>query len=177
MADILFGKTSPSGKLPVTFYRNEDLDRMPAFTDYSMQGRTYRYIPFEPLYPFGYGLTYGQCRVSSAVVEVKDGKLCVRARVENTGDRDTEDVLEIYAHNPESENAPLNARFIGCRRFFCKAGESTEVELAVNADRLLVVDENGESVPGGRTVLYVGTSQPDKLSAALTGEKVLSFEF
>ena len=177
VADILFGKASPSGKLPVTFYRNEDLDRMPDFTDYSMQGRTYRYIPFEPLYPFGYGLTYGKCRVSSAAVEGKDGKLCVRAKVVNTGVYDTGDVLEIYAHNPESENAPLNARFIGCRRFFCKAGESTEVELAVNADRLLVVDENGESVPGGRTVLYVGTSQPDKLSAALTGEKVLSFEF
>ena len=177
VADILFGKTSPSGKLPVTFYRNEDLDRMPDFTDYSMRGRTYRYIPFEPLYPFGYGLTYGKCRVSSASVEIKDGKLCVCAEVENTGAMDTEDVLEIYAQNPENENAPRNARFIGCKRFFCKAGESVEINLEIKDERLMVVDENGETVPGGKAFVYVGLGQPDKLTEKLTGEKVLSFEF
>ncbi len=173
VADILFGKTSPSGKLPVTFYRNEDLDRMPDFTDYSMKDRTYRYIPFEPLYPFGYGLSYGKCRLSSADAELKDGKLLARAKVENAGERDTEDVLEIYAQNPENENAPLNARFIGCKRFFCKAGESVEVELSVNAERLKVVDVNGELVPGGKTTVYVGLGQPDALTEKLTGEKTI----
>ena len=177
VADILFGKTSPSGKLPVTFYRNEDLERMPDFTDYSMKDRTYRYVPFEPLYPFGFGLSYGRCRVVSASAELRDGKLCVSARAENVGGMDTGDVLEIYAHNPDSENAPLNARFIGCKRFFCKAGESVEINVEINAERLKVVDENGELVPGGRTVLYVGLGQPDALTEKLTGEKVLSFEF
>lgn len=176
VADLLFGKASPSGKLPVTFYRNEDLDRMPDFTDYSMHDRTYRYIPFEPLYPFGYGLTYGKCRTVSGSAEIKDGKLFVCAKIENTGDRDTEDVLEVYAHNPENRDAPLNARFIGCKRFFCKAGESVEIKLEIKTERLMVVDENGESVPGGKTLVYVGLGQPDKLTEKLTGEKVLSFE-
>lgn len=171
VADILFGKTSPSGKLPVTFYRNADLERMPDFTDYSMNGRTYRYIGFEPLYPFGYGLTYGKCRVLSANAGVKDGKLFVSAKLENTGLIDTEDVLEIYADNPGNENAPLNARFIGCRRFFCKAGESIEVKLEVSAERLMVVDENGELVPGGETYIYAGLGQPDKLTEKLYGSK------
>ena len=65
-ADILFGSCSPSGKLPVTFYR--DLDGFPAFEDYSMKGRTYRYLEKEPLYPFGYGLTYGRVEVREAVL-------------------------------------------------------------------------------------------------------------
>ena len=67
IADLLFGNCSPSGKLPVTFYK--DTDHMPEFTDYSMKGRTYRYMEDEALYPFGYGLTYGKAEVTEAVLK------------------------------------------------------------------------------------------------------------
>ena len=169
VADILMGKASPSGKLPVTFYHNSDLELMPEFTDYAMNDRTYRYMDFAPLYPFGYGLTYGDCRVDSAKVENNGNKLCVKAKLTNCGKADTEDVLQVYAKNPENALAPKNARLIGYERFFCKAGDSLEVCLEIPANRLNVFDENGRSVDGGKAVLYVGTTQPDGLSEKLTG--------
>lgn len=173
VADILLGKVSPSGKLPVTFYRNEDLVKMPDFTDYSMNGRTYRYIGFDPLYPFGFGLTYGLCRAECAEAERKGGKLCIKVKVTNSAKTDTEDVLQVYAKNPENALAPKNARLIGFERFSCKAGETKELSLEIPAERLMVFDENGKPVDGGKAVLYVGTSQPDALSRKLTGNAPL----
>ena len=90
-ADIQLGRVSPSGKLPVTFYRNEQLSTMPEFTDYAMKGRTYRYVEETPLYPFGYGLTYGDCRVAAAKRKASG----VEAEITNGGGMDTDEVVQV----------------------------------------------------------------------------------
>ncbi|HJA93104.1 MAG TPA: glycoside hydrolase family 3 C-terminal domain-containing protein [Candidatus Eisenbergiella merdipullorum] len=192
-ADILFGACSPSGKLPVTFYR--DLDGFPAFEDYSMKGRTYRYLEKEPLYPFGYGLTYGRVEVREAeclaVLEKepaqsapkkagqgvpetdmpdKAGDHAVKAVLENTGAYDTDEVLQVYIHAEDSAFAPLHPSLCAFARVSLKAGEKKEVSLTIPAAAFTIVDEEGRRyVDGKHFSLYVGTSQPDERSAALTG--------
>ncbi len=167
VADILLGRVSPSGKLPVTFYHNEQLSKMPEFTDYAMTGRTYRYIEEAPLYPFGYGLTYGDCRVASAK-RTDDG---VEAEVVNEGASDTDEVLQVYAQNEGSENAPRNPRLAAFRRIHVPAGQSVKVALGVPAERLKVVDGDGRFVDEGTVALFVGLGQPDARTEELTGKK------
>ncbi len=169
VADLLLGYASPSGKLPVTFYRNEQLKEMPDFTDYSMQGRTYRYIGSEPLYPFGYGLTYGDVWVTDAKVVRKDGILKVSATLKNAGKYDTDDVLQVYCQNEGSANAPKHPRLCAFRRVHVPAGKTVEAELPLDERAFLVVNENGGKVSEGKVVLYAGVGQPDARTAALTG--------
>ena len=105
VADILFGNVSPSGKLPITFYK--DLEDLPEFTDYSMKNRTYRYMEQEALYPFGYGLTYGDTEVKEAKVlgEVtKESDIRVEVFLKNEGDTDTDEVVQIYIKDLDSES-------------------------------------------------------------------------
>ncbi|MBR3796739.1 MAG: glycoside hydrolase family 3 C-terminal domain-containing protein [Clostridia bacterium] len=169
VADILLGRVSPSGKLPLTFYRNEQLDLMPEFTDYSMKGRTYRYFEHEPLYPFGYGLTYGDVYVIGAQVEETDAQILVHAAVRNDGACDTQDVVEIYVQNRDSANAPRNPRLCGFKRIALAAGEEKTVTVVINREALKVVSPDGERIAEGRPVLYAGVSQPDARSRELTG--------
>ena len=165
VAEILLGEVSPSGKLPVTFYRNEQLARMPEFTDYSMRGRTYRYVEEAPLYPFGYGLTYGDCRVVSAERTQRGA----RVRIANAGEADTEDVLQIYAQNEGAPLAPRNPRLCGFLRVALAAGEEKEVEIELPESRFALVDEQGKRVPGGAVALWAGCGQPAAPTRALTG--------
>ena len=171
VADLLFGEASPSGKLPVTFYRNSQLDEMPDFTDYALKGRTYRYFEGEPLYPFGYGLTYGDTKVTAAKAAPEENGWRVEATVRNGGARFTEDVVQVYVQNEGSANAPLHPRLCAFQRVALKAGEEKTVTLRVRADSLLVVDETGARRAEGQPVLYVGMNQPDTRSRALTGHE------
>ncbi|MBQ8091977.1 MAG: glycoside hydrolase family 3 C-terminal domain-containing protein [Clostridia bacterium] len=173
IADLLLGKASPSGKLPVTFYRNEQLAGMPEFTDYSMKGRTYRYFAHEVLYPFGYGLTYGDASVCSAVLEQKDGKPVVRIEAENAGDMDTDEVVEIYVQNEGSSFAPLNPRLCAFKRIRIPAHGTWTGTVPVDPRHFLVVDEDGHRTQDGKVVLYAGMGQPDARTAALTGHKAV----
>ncbi|MBS6194541.1 MAG: glycoside hydrolase family 3 C-terminal domain-containing protein [Clostridiales bacterium] len=172
-AQVLFGKVSPSGKLPVTFYYNEDLDFMPEFTDYSMKGRTYRYLDRKPLYPFGYGLTYGDVQVEEVeAVMADDGKeLLLRVKVKNEGDRETGDVVEVYVKDLDSACGVKNFSLCGFCRTELKAGEEKDLEIRVPESAFTIVDEQGKRYrDGNRFRLYVGTSQPDERSFELTGE-------
>lgn len=175
VAELLFGDVSPSGKLPVTFHRNEDLESLPAFTDYAMTGRTYRYLEREPLYPFGYGLTYGDVFVREASILSQSGEtLTVEAMVRNAGRRDTGDVVQVYVQNEGSPNAPKHPRLCAFRRVFCPAGEQLRVELSVPTAQLMVVDDDGRHLVEGNPVLYVAMGQPDSQTEKLTGHPAIS---
>ena len=176
IADILFGEVSPSGKLPVTFYNNSDLELIPEFTDYSMKRRTYRYFEGKPLYPFGYGLTYGDVFVKSAAIKQNDDVVAVSAVVVNNGNVTTEDVIQIYCQNEKSINAPANPRLCAFKRVACPAGGEVSVSLEIPAKRLEVFDENGNSVKEGSVVLYAGMGQPDSRTSELTGHGAIKLE-
>lgn len=178
VADLLFGKHSPSGKLPVTFYHDEDLAHLPEFTDYSMQGRTYRYLERAPLYPFGYGLTYGDVRVLTASAEkTENDGLIIQASLQNMGAFATEDVVQVYVKAEDSPFATPNPILCGFARVQLSAGEAKDVTLEVAPASLMVVDDAGNRLfPGGRYSLYVGTSQPDERSRALTGASPIRIE-
>ena len=178
VADLLFGKRSPSGKLPVTFYHDEDLAHLPEFTDYSMKGRTYRYLDRKPLYPFGYGLTYADIRVLAAGAEkAADGGLVVRAQVQNLGAVASEDVVQLYIKAEDSPDSTPNPILCGFARVHLDAGEAKEISLQVAPASLSVVDDAGNRIfPGGRYSLYAGTSQPDARSRELTGVSPVKLE-
>ncbi len=173
VADILFGKCSPSGKLPITFYK--DLEGMPAFTDYTMKGRTYRFLEKEPLYPFGYGLSYADIAVKNAQLADKpeaDKAITVKAVVANASDIAAQEVVQIYVKDLESAYAPRNWNLCAFQRVALKPGEEKEITLTVQPHELEIVDEKGERYRDSkRFALYVGCSQPDARSVELTGKK------
>ncbi|MBQ3503983.1 MAG: glycoside hydrolase family 3 C-terminal domain-containing protein [Oscillospiraceae bacterium] len=172
IADLLFGAVSPSGKLPLTFYRNEALADMPDFTDYSMENRTYRYYTGTPLYPFGYGLNYGDTAVT-ALTATRDH---ATVTVENRGAA-TEDVVQLYIRDEGSEYAPVNPILCGFRRVSLAAGETKTLEIPIDPKAFTVVNNEGQRVPGsGSWTLYAGFGQPDSRTEALTGKKGLHTE-
>ena len=150
----------------MTFYK--DLSDQPEFTDYHMKGRTYRYYEGTPLYPFGYGLSYGTVRCTSAET---DGDT-VKATLHNDSSRDLEDVVQVYAHAPQDADETPHPHLAAFRRVRVPAGATVTVEVAVPAKAYTVVREDGkrEQVPGTH-YLYVGTQQPDARSAELTGRE------
>lgn len=186
VADILLGEISPSGKLPVTFYR--DTEELPDFEDYSMKGRTYRYFTGEVLYPFGYGLTYGNAELESVQADGQQaaeggevrlsgsGAFSLEAVVSNTGDRDIQEVVQVYIKALDSGDATPNSRLCGFARVAVKAGEKAVVSVPIDRDALTVINEEGEKVSGGsRYAVSVGFGQPDERTAKLTGKKCLQF--
>lgn len=172
LADILFGAVSPSGKLPITFYRN--LDAIPAFEDYSMQGRTYRYLTEAPLYPFGYGLTYGKVQIKEAAVEGTpdtENDIVIRVTAVNAGECHVKDVVQVYIKNHDTEYAPLNPVLCGFAKVELNAGEEKELCVRVPKESFRVVNDEGEKVLESKScTLYVGTAGPDERSKELTGE-------
>jgi beta-glucosidase len=162
VAGLLAGDFSPAGRLPVTFYKSAE--QLPAFTDYRMAGRTYRYFTGEPLYPFGHGLSYTRFRyaapkLSSAQIGA-DGKVEVSVDVSNIGARDGDEVVQFYVSHPGLPGAPVRAleRF---ERVHLKKGETRQVRFTLDARALSVVDDMGarKLVPG-RVRLWIGGGQP-----------------
>ncbi|MBE6051397.1 MAG: glycoside hydrolase family 3 protein [Clostridium sp.] len=170
VADIILGKCSPTGKLPVTFYKS--VDNMPEFTDYTMKGRTYRYIKEEPLYPFGYGLTYSTVELKNLSVEaVKDDfdNINVQVIIKNTGDFDIDEVVQCYVKDLESKYAVPNYSLASFKRVNLKKGEEKIVNMKLNRRSFEVIDDDGNrKMDSNKFKVFVGISQPDSRSIELT---------
>ena len=136
-----------------------------------MKNRTYRYFTGKPLYPFGYGLSYTAFEVRSAG---KQG-LRVVADVANTGKRDGETVVQVYVACDHA-CAPLHPRLCGFRRGFVPAGATARISVPLDPGFDCVIDENGERIQAEHCTLFVGLSQPDELSTAMTGTQPIRIQ-
>jgi len=163
IADVLFGDYNPSGRLPVTFYKS--VDQLPPFEDYSMRGRTYRYFKGEPLYPFGFGLSYTRFKYDNlkpSAKKVKAGEsVRVSVDVQNTGDRAGDEVVQLYVTDVAA-SVPVPVRSLaGIKRVSLKPGEKQNVSFTLAREQMTVIDDQGKRViePGEFTV-SVGGKQP-----------------
>lgn len=161
VADVLFGDYNPSGKLPVTFYKNTE--QLPPFEDYSMKGRTYRYMQEKPLFPFGYGLSYTTFNISGgklAQSSVKAGEgVGFTVKVQNTGKRDGAEVVQVYVRKVGDTDGPLKS-LRAFRRVELKAGESQTVSMELPADTFEFFDTatNTMRIVPGKYEIYYGNS-------------------
>lgn len=172
IADILFGDVNPQGKLPITFYRTTE--ELPDFEDYSMKGRTYRYMTGEALYPFGYGLSYTEYEYTDISVQAaEDGEISavVEANVKNVGKMAGTETVQIYV-KALREGTP-NAQLKAIRKVKLAAGEEARIRIELTRDAFSLYDENGiRQYLSGEYEVSVGGSQPDSRSRQLTGRDV-----
>ena len=162
VADVLSGDCNPAGRLPVTFYKS--VAQLPPFGSYTMDGRTYRYFPEQPLYPFGYGLSFSSFNYSDAKVSpaqiAADGAVSVSARVTNTTSIPGDEVVQLYLSHPGVDGAPIRS-LAGFQRIHLDASASQTVTFSLRDCDLSLVDENGvrRIVPGPVDV-WIGSGQP-----------------
>jgi beta-glucosidase len=180
VADVLFGDACPSGKLPLTFPKS--LDQLPPFTDYAMAGRTYRYATAEPLYPFGFGLSYTTFACSD--LRLKKDRLAAGAALEfelklaNTGAWAGEEVVQVYLSDLEtSVPAPLNS-LVDFQRVKLAAGESRSLSFSIPAERMMLVDDEGQfKLEAGRFRLVVGSCSPGQRGQQLGAAQSVTAHF
>ncbi|WP_324670639.1 glycoside hydrolase family 3 N-terminal domain-containing protein [Hymenobacter sp. GOD-10R] len=175
VADIIFGKASPSGKLPITFPKS--LDQLPAYESYGMKGRTYRYLEAEPMYPFGYGLSYAKFEYPSLKLSAKkvakNKPVDVEATVTNTGKMEGEEVVQLYVTHQAQPGVqiPLYA-LKSFKRVKLQPGASTTVKFTLTPEMLARINEKGESIaPSGPVKVWVGGSLPTQRSQDLGAAK------
>jgi beta-glucosidase len=180
IADVLFGKVSPAGRLPITFPRS--IADVPPFSDYSMLGRTYRYLEKEPLFPFGFGLCYSkfhysEMKLSSAVVEVGQD-FEVSATIANVGKRVSDEVVQLYVKDLDASCRVPRHELRGFERVTLAPGETRRIAFTLTPRDLSLIDQQGRRVlEPGRFRLYLGGSQPDARSVALMGQAPQHLEF
>ena len=143
IADVLFGDYNPAGRLPVTFYKS--VDQLPPFTDYSMQGRTYRYFKGEPLYPFGYGLSYTKFVYSNLRSKMGD-TVKVSVDVTNAGDREGDEVVQLYLTDVAA-SAPVPIRtLVGFERISLRPREKRTMTFTITPRQMSLIDDRGKRV-------------------------------
>ena len=162
IAETLAGVNNPAGRLPVTFYKG--VDQLPPFEDYAMKNRTYRYFTGEPLYPFGFGLSYSKfaysnLKLSSSTLDAGSA-LEVDADVQNSGPRDGDEVAELYLTPPQMPGAPIRALRAFARVHVAAAG-AQHVHFTLGSRDLSTVNEAGDRVvAAGQYRISVGGGQP-----------------
>ena len=170
VGDILSGKVSPSGKLPITFYKSTS--QLPDFLDYDMQGRTYRYFEGEPLYPFGYGLSYGDFRYGKARLSEntisKGDDVTLSVQLSNKGDMTATEVVQVYVRRLDDPEAPLKS-LKGFSRVSLVPGETKTVEIALPASSFEYYDASIDdlAVKSGKYEILYGSSSDDRDLKAL----------
>ena len=175
VADILFGRANPSGRLPITFYTStEDL---PPFEDYRMAGRTYRYFTGRALYPFGHGLSYtrfayANLRVAPPVTPTPDVRFVATVDVTNSGDRPGEEVVQLYVREPEATAPRAIQSLAGYARIALAPGETRTVRLPVTAQSLRrwSLDKKAYVLPSGEWQVRVGASSADIRETAVIAQ-------
>ena len=162
IADILFGDYNPSGRLPITFYKT--VNDLPDFEDYSMDNRTYRYFKGEPLYPFGFGLSYTSYvynKLSVINTQKTNGRITVTASVTNTGKMAGEEVVQLYLSHKNAAYKTAIRALKGFQRIALKPGETKTVSFTLTSNELTEVNADGKVVPlKGNIVFSAGGGQP-----------------
>lgn len=176
VARLLFGDINPEGKLPVTYYKTSG--ELPDFRDYSMKGRTYRYMAGEALYPFGYGLSYSDYDIVSAAISSDtieaDSNITVTADIKNMGKMAGAETVQVYVkvNIPDAPNWQLK----GLKKVYLEAGESKTVSIELKPEDFGLYNDDGVKVLNkGSYEVYVGTCQPDSRSIKLTGKPPVRF--
>jgi len=163
IADVLFGRTNPGGRLPVTFYRSAA--QLPAFDDYGMKGRTYRYFEGDPLYPFGHGLSYTRFEYSDLRVERPGaGGVSVAVTVRNAGARAGDEVVQVYGRALAAPRPMPRRQLAGFRRVALAPGQSQRVTFTVSPEQAFAyydADQKAFRVEPGDYELLVGASSAD----------------
>jgi beta-glucosidase len=170
VAETLSGRNNPAGRLPVTFYTG--VSQLPAFEDYSMKGRTYRYFDGAPLYPFGHGLSYTTFAYSGLKLPTEPvtagDPLTAQATVTNTGKVSGDEVVQLYLSFPSVPGAPLRA-LRGFQRVHLEPGASQEVKFELRPRDMSMVTEAGDPlVAEGEYTLSIGGGQPGTSAPQVT---------
>jgi beta-glucosidase len=175
IAETLAGDNDPSGRLPVTFYNS--VDQLPSFENYSMAGRTYRYFSGQPLYGFGYGLSYttfayNHLKLSQATLKPAE-PLTVEADVANTGKRGGDEVVELYLRGPQAGGEPLRS-LRAFQRVKLQPGETHHVLFTLQPAQLSEVDHDGKTaMQPGDYAIFLGGGQPGQ-AAGVEGQFAIS---
>ena len=172
VADIIFGDEMPSGRLPITFYKSTD--DLPDFTDYAMKNRTYKYFEGEALYPFGYGLSYTTFVYSNLRVSTVNDIVKLSVDVENTGEYDGKELVQVYAKHLSSSFEVYNHKLAAFKSVYIEKESVVTIEFEIQPRRLAVIDDNGNAVlEKGDIKLFVGGRQPDAVSARLADSAIV----
>lgn len=176
IAQLLAGLYAPSGKLPVTFYRADT--KLPDMTDYSMEGRTYRFFRGEPLYPFGYGLSYTEFTYSNfRILGCDDSEIRASLTVRNSGGRKAVEKIQLYARYTDSRTSTPRYQLCALTPVELEANETRTVEIKIDRYWIKAVLADGSRVePDGKTTLYAGGHQPDEYSERLCKSPCVSVE-
>ncbi|WP_443663170.1 glycoside hydrolase family 3 C-terminal domain-containing protein [Clostridium sp.] len=175
VASLIFGGFSPTGKLPVTFYRTTE--ELPEFIDYSMKNRTYRYMENKALYPFGYGLSYTKFKYTNLIKskdEIKSGETCqFKITVKNIGQCESEETVQLYLKDVEASVIIPKYELKGIKKINLEPGQEGILEFELTPRQMAIIDNDGNCIlePGVFEV-FVGGSQPDDRSVNLTGTDV-----
>jgi len=165
VADVLFGDFNPAGRLPVTFYKS--VNDLPSFEDYSMKGRTYRYFKGEPLYAFGFGLSYTAFEYSAIRLDkeqvLTEGNIKLNITVSNTGRYDGDEVIQVYFKQPESVTDKPIQSLVAFKRVSFKKGERKEISFEIPVSQLRHFDPKlgSYAIAKGRYELLVGAASND----------------
>ena len=180
IAEAIFGDFSPSGKLPITFYN--DMSQIPPFDDYNMENRTYKFFKGKPMYPFGYGLSYGKIEYYdinisgdkiSAGEDIKVGIKCI-----NRGKMDVSDAAQVYLRDDNASTRVPKWKLVGFKKVDLPVGKEQTVSFTIKAKDMAVIREDGtEAIEPGIFTLAVGGSQPGFRSSELMGYDPLSAKF
>jgi beta-glucosidase len=171
VAETLSGKNNPAGRLPVTFYKG--VDELPPFENYAMKGRTYRYFQGTPLYPFGYGLSYTNFAYKGLTISAESvaagNPLTAEATVTNVGDREGDEVAQLYLTFPGVPGAPLRA-LRGFQRVHLQPGASQTLRFELKPRDLGMVNEAGEPIIAeGQYSLAISGGQPNPTALSVVG--------